>query len=75
VNGLLYIIHSFAAKLHDIKGSINAPIIAVGGGTSPFGRIKNLRLWSRTLMSKEIRKWGAGDPFSSNVTTNDTCAS
>jgi hypothetical protein len=75
LNGLLYIIHSFAANLNDVKGSINGPIDAVGSGTSPFGRIKNLRLWNRTLMSKEIRKWGAGEPFSSNVTNSDTCAS
>ena len=75
VNGLLYIIHSFAEKIHDIKGAINPPIDPVGSGTSPFGRIKNLRLWRRTLMSKEIRKWGAGEPFDSKTTTNDTCVS
>ena len=75
VNGLLYGIHSFASPLYDTKGSINPPIEPVSTGTTPFGRIQNLRLWQRTLMAKEIREWGSGAAFTTKVGHNDTCVS
>jgi hypothetical protein len=75
VNGLLYGIHTFSSPLYNTKGSINPPIDAVSTGTNPFGRIQNLRLWRRTLLAHEIRKWGSGTPFSTKVVRNDTCVS
>jgi hypothetical protein len=74
INGLLYDTNSFAAPVHDIKGSINPPIDPVSTGTTPFGRIQNLRLWRRPLLIKEIKKWGKGDPFTT-VTLTDSCVS
>jgi hypothetical protein len=74
INGLLYHIHSFAAPLYDAKGTISPPIDAVSSGSNPFGRVQNLRLWQRPLMSQEIRKWGSGAAFTT-VTHIDTCVS
>jgi len=75
VNGLLYSIHTFTSPLYNTKGSINPPIDAVSSGTNPFGRVQNLRLWRRTLLAQEIRKWGSGAAFSTQVGHNDTCVS
>ena len=74
INGKLYDIHSVGrgADLKKIFSPINPPINDVYNVTNPFGRIKNLRLWRRTLLAQEIRKYGSGDPFT-NVSVTDTC--
>jgi len=72
INGKLYDIHSLAAPLKNVISPINPPITNVYTGVNPFGRIKNLRLWRRTVMAKEIREYGSGDPFT-NVSITDTC--
>jgi hypothetical protein len=72
INGKLYEIKSLAASLKKIISPINPPITDVYTGINPFGRIKNLRLWRRTLMAKEIIQYGSGEPFT-NVSITDTC--
>lgn len=72
INGKLYDIHSLAVPLKNIINPINPPINNVYNVTNPFGRIKNLRLWRRPLMAKEIIKYGSGEPFT-NVSITDTC--
>jgi len=72
INGKLYDIHGLAAPLKRIISPINPPITDVYTGVNPFGRIKNLRLWRRTLMARDIVRYGSGDPFT-NVSITDTC--
>lgn len=72
LNGLLYTIRKFSAPLNIITGPINPPLDSISSSTNSFGRIQNLRLWRRTLLSKEIRSWGSGAPFPT-VKINDTC--
>jgi hypothetical protein len=72
INGKLYDIKSLSAPLKKVISPINPPITDVYTGITPFGRIKNLRLWRRTLMAKEIIQYGSGEPFT-NVSITDTC--
>ena len=81
MNGYLYKIKQLAGLLDEtqVHGDIHCPIEAIIGTSAspnliPFGRVQNLRVWNRTLMSSEIRSYGAGTPFS-DVGQSDTCVS
>jgi len=81
INGYLYKIKQFAGALDksQLGGDIHGPISNIIGTSIspskiPFGRVQNLRIWNRTLMSSEIRSYGSGAAFS-EVGQSDTCVS
>ena len=81
INGYLFKIKKLAGLIDktQLNTDIHGPITAIIGSsaspnTMPFGRVQNLRVWNRTLLSSEIRSYGSGAAFS-EVGDSDTCVS
>ena len=78
INGYLYKILTLSASIDTTQfGDVNGPISDIIGTAeahvlSPFGRVQNLRIWRRALLSSEIRSYGSGAEFPS-VQNSDTC--
>ena len=81
INGYLLKIKKLSGLIDktQLNNDIHGPVADIIGSSAspnsmPFGRVQNLRVWNRTLLSSEIRSYGSGAPFS-EVGDSDTCVS